>query len=54
MTATAPEPTEQPAGSDDGNRTLYWIIGIVVIAPCTTRMLTATSLEFCCWKNGGR
>jgi hypothetical protein len=43
MTATAPEPTG-PAGqapeSDDGNRTLYWIIGGVAILLAILGLIT--------------
>ena len=39
MTAAAPEPAEQPA-SDDSHRTLYWIIGIVVIVLAIIGLIT--------------
>jgi hypothetical protein len=39
MTATAPEPTEQPTGGQS-HRTMYWIIGIVVVLLCIIGLIT--------------
>jgi len=39
MTATPHEPTEQPT-SDDPNRTLYWIIGAVVLVLAIIGLIT--------------
>jgi hypothetical protein len=39
MTATAPEPTDRPTDSDS-HRTMYWIIGGVVVVLCIIGLIT--------------
>jgi hypothetical protein len=42
MTATAPEPTEPAgrSGSEDRNRTVYWVIGAVVVVLAVVGLIT--------------
>jgi hypothetical protein len=40
MTAATPEPTGPTVDERDGNRTLYWIIGGVVVVLCIVGLIT--------------